>query len=199
MNTFLKAHLISLKLLIIDIFTLPYKIYSKTLCALAKDNKKKDSDFWVLHWMTKCYDAIIGLSYTVGLILFFLALINVVDSSMYEYSYGEKEVSKEEWMEFDEYKWYVDANGNYVEEYADSYDMEATNATPAAGDYNRDKMNGATFYIDDYGESLNFLSVLLHLVIIYFLPLYIHLIKEIFSIPILQVIRINEIARNTKK
>ena len=98
---------------------------------------------WVLHWITKCYDAIIGLSYTVGLILFFLALINVIDSSMYEYSWSE---------------W-----GN------------------------------------DYEKSLNFFSVLLHLVMIYFLPLYIHLIKEFFSIPILQVIRINEIAKNTKK
>ena len=143
MNTFLKAHLTSLKLLIIDIFILPGKIYSKTLCVLAKGDKKKDSDFWVLHWITKCYDAIIGLSYTVGLILFFLALINVIDSSMYEYSWSEL--------------------GN------------------------------------DYEKSLNFFSVLLHLVMIYFLPLYIHLIKEFFSIPILQVIRINEIAKNTKK
>ena len=41
MNTFLKAHLISLKLLIIDIFILPGKIYSKTLCVLAKGDKKK--------------------------------------------------------------------------------------------------------------------------------------------------------------
>ena len=74
MKTFLKAHLISLKVLIFDILILPYKIYSKTLCALTKNDKKSDSNFWVLHWITKCYDAIIGLSYTIGLILFFLSL-----------------------------------------------------------------------------------------------------------------------------
>ena len=132
MNTILKAHLISLKLLIIDIFILPYKIYSKTLCVLAKGNKKNDSDFWVLHWITKCYDAIIGLSYTVGLILFFLSLMNVIDSGMYESSYKEKEVSKEVWVEYDEYKWYVDADGDY--NYEDGYESKSP--------YSGDELNG---------------------------------------------------------
>ena len=187
MKTFLKAHLQSLKLLILNIFILPWKIYSRTLHKLANDQDETDSDFWVLHWLTKCYDALIGLSYTIGVIFFFLALIQVVPSPIYEYSWGEQQVSEKEWVNTDSnYKYFVTADGDYYDD----------------GEEHRvDKkiLSQSTFYVETSGYSLSFINILICLLIVYLTPLYVHLIKEFFSIAIIQAIRISEIAKNTKK
>ena len=68
----LTSHINSLKLLIVNLVVLPITIYKESIIQLSKKEDNTDSEFIVLNWLLKCYNAMIVLSYTIGLIVVFL-------------------------------------------------------------------------------------------------------------------------------
>ena len=71
---FAKVALRILNILIINVFTLPFKIYKNTLINLSSSDDKKSTestlsgDFPIYVWFIGLYDAIIALTYPIGLI-----------------------------------------------------------------------------------------------------------------------------------
>ena len=158
------------------IAALHVKIYRDTIDRLSKNEDNKESEFQVLHWITKCYDALIVLSYTLGTIIFLLILTSVINDGEpiwwndYEWDYYESAESSPEATE-----------NTGDAEYSDN-DMEYTP---------EHKEPSVQKHFDEEG----FFTLLC---LLYFLPLIISLTKEIFSLAIILVIRLGNIDKNTK-
>ena len=107
----LTSHINSLKLLIVNLILLPITIYKESITQLSKKEDNTDSEFIVLNWLLKCYNAMIVLSYTIGLIVVLLCLTKAIDNGYpvwqqnYEYSPVEGYSSYWEKLDFRFRKW----------------------------------------------------------------------------------------------
>ena len=163
------AHINSLKILIIQAFTLPLTIYRDAIYRFSNTKNEEESDFKVLQWITKCYDALIVLSYTLGSVTFLLILTTVIEDGepIWQTDWG-KEKYINPGMEKDDYS----EKENYY--------------------YNKEE-----YYNEGSSKSFQVEMFFALLGMLYFLPLGISLAKEIFSIAITQVIKLGNIEKNT--
>ena len=176
----LTSHINSLKLLIVNLVLLPITIYKESIIQLSKKEDNTDSEFIVLNWLLKCYNAMIVLSYTIGLIVVLLCLTKAIDNGypvwQQNYDYGGSPVAG--YYDYEEYTYYS-GDYNYTEEefYAEQRRYEAS-------------VNKQHFQVDAF---------LILLLLIYCSPLFISLFKELFSLVIVQNRRLKNIEENTKK
>jgi len=176
-SDFITAHINSLKILIIQVFTLPLTIYRDVICRFSNTNNEEESEFKVLQWITKCYDALIVLSYTLGTVIFLLILTTVIDGGYPIWVGGAYAESR------------IDSYYDYEEYLESSKDIYYSKEEF----YQEKERNEKRRYRKHFDEEMFFAL----LAILYFLPLGLSLAKEIFSIAITQVIKLGNIEKNT--
>jgi len=119
------AHINSLKILIIQAFTLPLTIYRDAIYRFSNTKNEEESEFKVLQWITKCYDALIVLSYTLGTVTFLLILTTVIEDGE---PIWRTDWAKEQYYDKDDYSekenYYYNKEEYYNEGYSKSFEAE---------------------------------------------------------------------------
>ena len=70
----------SLYILLIKVFTLPLKILDRSIVSVTSKDNDENTDFPVLMWVKKLFDAYIVIIYPLGLIALIIASIDMYDS-----------------------------------------------------------------------------------------------------------------------
>jgi len=156
------AHVKSLKILILQVFTLPLTIYRDTIYRFSNNIEEKESEFKVLQWITKCFDALIVLSYTLGAVIFLLILTTVIDGGEPIWSRGEV---------------YAQSEIDYYEDY-DDYLKDSQTYYSKKEFYEKKDRDERQRSRKHFDEEMFFAL----LAILYFLPLGLSFAKELWSI-----------------
>ncbi len=122
-SEFITAHINSLKILIIQAFTLPLTIYRDAIYRFSNTENEEESEFKVLQWITQCYDALIVLSYTLGTVIFLLILTTVIEdgepiwrTNYTEAAYYEDSYSDDKDYYYNEKEYYNDGHSKSFQE-----------------------------------------------------------------------------------
>jgi len=123
-SDFIIAHINSLKILIIQAFTLPLTIYRDAIYRFSNTKNEEESEFKVLQWITKCYDALIVLSYTLGTIIFLLILTTVIEDGepIWWTNYEKAAYSEDGYSDDKDY--YYNEEEYYNDGYSKSFEAE---------------------------------------------------------------------------
>lgn len=179
-SNLITAHVNSLKILIIQVFTLPLTLYRDAIDRFSNNpDNEKESSFKVLQWITKCYDALIVLSYTLGTLIFLLILTTVIDGGYPIWERGEYK-SYDESEYYRDYEEYLEYEGDYAHLSRREF-------------YEELEMRENERYSKSFEEEIFFAL----LGILYFLPLGLSLTKEMFSIVVVQTDKLVNIEKNT--
>ena len=123
-SDFITAHINSLKILIIQAFTLPLTIYRDAIYRFSNTKNEEESEFKVLQWITKCYDALIVLSYTLGTVIFLLILTTVIEDGepIWRTNYAEAAYYEDSYSDDKDY--YYNEEEYYNDGYSKSFEAE---------------------------------------------------------------------------